>query len=207
MNTFRLPQDLRRVIGDEKIEFSVFAKRKQPKQSSYGTIIFALLWLTIPSIASYIFFKPLFVGEEVHFEVDDVPTTASWDDFEPMLIPSLLLILFLVIGIAVLIGGLISLFKKGGYYVGTKTRLINYRKGMIKYYDWEQFTGNIEVNFKKKNISLEMRRGRMRHRDDRSDEFVPEVLHLSGIEDIVQVERICRERIKENDPTPVIQNT
>ena len=34
------------------------------------------------------------------------------------------------------------------------------------------------------------------------DEFVPEIVHLSGIENIVDIEKICRERIKENDPTP-----
>lgn len=133
-----------------------------------------------------------------------MPMTANWDNLEPMLVPSLFLILFLVIGFGLLTWGLITLFKKGGYFVGTENRIINYNSGTIKYFDWEQFTGNVELNFNKKNISLEMRRGKIKKRDNGTDEFIPEILHLSGIENLIEVEKICRERIKENDPTPSI---
>lgn len=200
----QLPKDLLSVIGNETIDFSVYAKRKQPKVLSYGIIGFSLIWLVIPTIGSYAFFKPLFKGEDVRFKVNDVPTTANWENLEPMVFPSLILILFLAIGVGFLLWGIITLFKKGGYYVGTENRIINYLNGTIKYFDWEQFTGNIELNFKKKNISLEMRRGKMRKRNNGPDEFIPEILHLSGIENIIEVERICRERIKENDPTPAL---
>lgn len=202
MNQRRLPKDLRTVIGNESVDFSVYAKRKQPKSLSFGTIGFALFWLTLPSIGAYVFFKPLFKGENVNFKVNDVPTTANWDNLEPMIVPSLVLLLFLAIGIGLLTWGLITLLKKGGYYVGTEHRIINYNKGKIKYFDWEQFTGNIELNFKKKDISLEMRRGKIKKRKNGSQKFIPEKLHLSGIENLIEVERICRERIKENDPTP-----
>ena len=204
MNKLQLPKDLQTIIGNENIDFSVYAKRKQPKSSSFGIIGFSLLWLTLPSIGAYVFFKPLFKGENVNFKVNDVPTTANWDNLEPMIFPSLMLILFLAIGIGLLTWGLITLLKKGGYFVGTESRIINYNSGTIKYFDWEQFTGNIELNFNKKNISLEMRRGKIKKRDNGPDECIPEVLHLSGIENLIEVERICRERIKENDPTPAI---
>jgi hypothetical protein len=32
--------------------------------------------------------------------------------------------------------------------------------------------------------------------------YVPETIYLSGIPDVYQIEKICRTRIKENDPTP-----
>lgn len=205
MNRLQLPKDLKTVIGDEKVDFVVFAKRNQPKASSYATIIFALFWLIIPLIGSYAFFKPLFKGENVNFKVNNVPTIANWDNLEPIIFPSLMLFLFLAIGFGLLAWGLFSFFKKGGYYVGTEHRIINYKNGAIKYFDWEQFTGNIELNFNKKNISLEMRRGKFKKRSKGREEFVPDILHLSGIEDVIKVERTCRERIKENDPTPAIK--
>jgi len=200
----KLPKDLQTVIGNENIDFTVYAKRKQPKSTSFIIIAFSLLWLFFPLIGSYAFFKPLFKGENVNFKVNDIPTTANWDNLEPMIVPSLLLIFFLAIGFGLLISGLIALLKKGGYYVGTENRIINYNNGTIKYFDWEQFTGNIELNFNKKDISLEMRRGKIAKRDNGPDEFIPEILHLSGIENLIEVERICRERIKENDPTPAL---
>ncbi|MRI01702.1 hypothetical protein GH721_14260 [Kriegella sp. EG-1] len=203
MNISQLPKDLQTIIGDEELDFAVYAKRNQPKALSYGIILFSLFWLVLPSIGAYAFFSPLFKGEEVHFKSNDVPTTASLDNLEPMIVPSLLLLLFMVIGIGMFVWGIIMLTKKGGYFVGTKTRLINYRKGTIKYFDWEQFTGNTELNIKKQNISLEMRRGKMSSKKNGPDKFIPETLHISGIENLLKIESICRQRIKENDPTPM----
>ncbi len=204
MNTFQLPRDLKTVIGNETIDFSVFSKRKQPKKHSYSIILFSIVWLILPLIGAVAFFKPLFEGKDVNFSVNDVPTTANLDNIEPMLVPGVFLSLFVTIGIGMLIWGIVSLYKKGGYFVGTKTRLINYNNGTIKYYDWEQFTGNVELNISKNNISLEMRRGKMKHRENGPDKFVPEIIHLSGIENLLTVEQICRKRIKENDPTPAV---
>jgi hypothetical protein len=44
-------------------------------------------------------------------------------------------------GRAMLAGGIRSLFRKGGYFVGTSTRLIHSYKGKIRSIDWEQFSG------------------------------------------------------------------
>ena len=51
-----------------------------------------------------------------------------------------------------------------------------------------------------------MRRGKIKKQDNGPDEFIPEILHLSGIENLIEVEKICRERIKENDPTSALKN-
>ena len=55
------------------------------------------------------------------------------------------------------------IFKKGGYFVGTPTRLVRYQNGNIRSIDWEQFSGDIEVSGRdpKGNISLQMRTGRV----------------------------------------------
>ena len=203
MNAIRfLPTELESVIGKEKIEFSVFAKRYQPVGSSLGIIFFGAFWTAFTSIFVIAFFGPLFKGGETHFETNGVPTTASWENFGPMLVPSLIIGLFVLVGIGVLLWGFYSLFKKGGYFVGTATRLLHYRKGNISTYDWEQFTGNMKMNNKKGNISLELRSGKMVSRKNRSDEFVPEVINISGVPNVLEIEKICRKRIKENDPTP-----
>jgi hypothetical protein len=157
LNTFQpLPADLKSIIGTAEIDFSILSKRNQPLGKSYGIIGFGTIWTAFVSIFVIAFLGPLFKGEEVHFKVNDEPTTGSWENFEPMLVPSLLIGLFVIVGIALLIGGFYSLFQKGGYFVGTPNRLIHYRNGTIKTYDWEQFSGNIEVNSKKEDISLEV---------------------------------------------------
>ena len=98
------------------------------------------------------------------------------------------------------------MFRKGGYFVGTPLRLIHYRKGSIKSMDWEQFTGNMEISAKTRtqtgSISLQMRTGRMVSRKNGPDRYVPDVIYLSEVPYAQEIERICRRRIKENDPTP-----
>jgi hypothetical protein len=34
------------------------------------------------------------------------------------------------------------------------------------------------------------------------DRYVPDVIYMSKIPEAFEIERICRKRIKENDPTP-----
>jgi len=96
------------------------------------------------------------------------------------------------------------LFKKGGYFVGTPTRLVHFRNGTIRSIDWEQFSGDIEVNGneQKGNISLGLRTGKMVSQKNGPDRYVPDTIYISGIQEVYKVEKLCRMRIKENDPTP-----
>ena len=42
----------------------------------------------------------------------------------------------------------------------------------------------------------------MRSRDSGADRFVPDIVYITEIENVFDVEKKCRIRIKENDPTP-----
>jgi len=103
--------------------------------------------------------------------------------------------------------GIYSLFKKGGYFVGTPLRMISYQNGTVRSIDWEQFSGDIEVNGNEVsgNISLQMRTGKMVSSKNNRNRYVPDTIYISGIPNVYQVEQICRKRIKENDPTPPIK--
>jgi hypothetical protein len=202
MNDFTMPADLQSIIGNENIDFSVKAKRKQPVKNSLGTILFGAVWSAFVSIFVIVFFGPLFKGQETHFEVNGVPTTGSLENFRPMLTPALIIGVFVLIGIGMLTWGIYSLFQRGGYFVCTNNRLISYNKGIVNTYDWEQFTGNLEINGQKGDISLQLRSGKMVQRKNRPDEFVPDVINISGVTDVFEIEKNCRIRIKENDPSP-----
>lgn len=199
-----LPPDLQSVIGTEKVDFSVIAKRNQPLAKSLSIIAFGTVWTSFTSIFVIAFLGPLFKGNEAHFKVNGVPTTGSWDNFQPMLVPTLIIGTFVLVGIGMLSWGFYSIFQKGGYFIGTPNRFIRYHKGNINSYDWEQFSGNMEINNKKGDISMQLRTGKMVSRKNSSDEFVPDIIYISGVADILEIEKICRKRIKENDPTPAV---
>jgi len=170
----RLPANLITIVGSESKDFAVKAGRAQPRKQSYALIIFGAFW------------------------------TAFTSNLEPILFPALIIGLFVLIGIGMLSGGIYSLFKKGGYFVGTSTRLIHSYKGKIRSIDWEQFSGDIELSGDTLtgSISLQMRTGRMVSRKNGPDRYVPDVIYISKIPYVFEVEKICRRRIKENDPTP-----
>lgn len=201
-----LPRDLNTHIGSERKDFAVKAGRAQPRKKSLGIILFGTLWTAFTSIFVIVFLGPLFAGKEVHFESNGVPTVAGPGNLGPILVPALIIGVFVLIGLGMLAGGFYAMYRKGGYFVGTPLRLIQYRKGTIKSVDWEQFTGNIELKAHtrsmKGNLSLEMRTGRTVSRKNGPARYVPDVIYLSDIPYVLEIEKICRRRIKENDPTP-----
>ncbi len=204
LDKYDLPQNLLAVIDEEKIEFSVKAKRAKPVKSSMGLILFGIVWTAFTSIFVYAFFGPLFIGEEVHFTSNDVPTVASPDNLEPLIFPAIIIGIFVLVGLLMLGFGLYSLFRKGGYFVGTPLRLVSYQNGKVRSIDWEQFSGDIAVNGDEinGNLALQLRTGKMVSSKNNRKRYVPETIYLTGIESVYQIEKICRERIKENDPTP-----
>jgi hypothetical protein len=199
-----LPPDLDAAIGSEKKDFAVKAGLAQPREKSISKIRFGVLWTAVSSIFVFTFLEPLLYGEEVHFELNGVPTVASPDNLDPILVPAIIIVVFMFIGIIMLYRGIHSLLKKGGYFVGTPVRLVHYQNGNIRSIDWEQFSGEIEFNGNadKGNISLQMRTGRMVSRKNGPDEYVPDFIYILEIPNVFEVEQICRRRIKENDPTP-----
>lgn len=204
MENITLPPELSSFVSSENKEFTVKAGRAQPLKKSFSLILFGTVWTAFTSIFVFAFLIPLLQGKEVHFESNGVPTVASPDNLGDIVMPAIIIGIFVLIGIGMLSWGIYSIFKKGGYFVGTPTRLVHFQSGSIRSIDWEQFSGDIEVssNAKKGNISLQMRTGRMVSRKNEPDRYVPDVIYISEIPNVFEVEQICRKRIKENDPTP-----
>ena len=201
-----MPQALIDNVGNENKDFLVKAARSQPLRNSLGVLLFGTFWLAFTSIFVVAFFGPLFSGNEVHFTSNDMPVVAGPNNLKPLILPGLVIGLFVLVGLVMFGFGLYLMQKKGGYYVGTPTRLINYYRGTIRSVDWEQFSGDITVSGTetKGNITLGMRTGKMVSSKNGPERYVPDTLYISGIPDVYEVERICRKRIKENDPTPPV---
>ena len=204
IESYGLPGLLAQNLGGEKRDFAVMATRSQPLKMSLAVIVFGTIWLAFTSIFVIAFLGPVFAGREVHFLSNDVPVVAGPGNLRPLLLPALIIGIFVLVGLGMLRWGLRMLLKKGGYFVGTPTRLVHFRNGTIRSIDWEQFSGDIEVggNEQKGNISLGLRTGKMVSQKNGPDRYVPDTIYISGIPDVFKVEQLCRMRIKENDPTP-----
>jgi hypothetical protein len=204
MEQITLPPELNHAVDSEIRDFVVRAQRAQPVKVSIFLVLFGAFWLAFTSIFVVAFLGPLFQGKEVHFTANDVPAVAGPGNLGPIVVPALIIGLFVLVGLLMLGGGLYMMFRKGGYFVGTPTRLVHLHGGSTRSIDWEQFSGDIEVSGddRKGNISLGMRTGRMVSSKNGPERYVPDVIYISGIPNVYEVEKICRRRIKENDPTP-----
>jgi hypothetical protein len=206
MNNTELPIDLKKIIENEKVDFLVKAKRKYPLKKAFGTIALGLGMAAFVSLFVYAFFGPLLKDEEVHFEVNGNPVTASLADYSELILPGLIISFLVLAALWVNIYGIYLLIKKGGYIVGTETRMIQYQNGETTITNWEQFTGNVKIYTKINfgNLDYELRTGKIHSRKNQPDEFVPDIIYLAGIENIYDIEKKCKIRIKENDPTPAV---
>jgi hypothetical protein len=183
LEAISLPEGLIKAIGSESKDFAVEASHAKPVKNSLGMIIFGVLWLAFTSIFVITFIGPLLRGKEVEFTSNGVPVVAGPGNLEPITLPAVIIGIFALVGVGLLAIGLYSLFKQGGYFVGTPTRLKNYHKGNYRSIDWEQFSGDIEVrgNNQKGTITLGMRTGKMVSRKNGPDRYVPDMYYMSGI--------------------------
>ncbi len=203
------PYELWKGIGSEKPDFIVKAVRRTPLKSSLGLLAFGLVWLAFSSIFVFAFLGPVFMGQEVHFKSNGVPTVAGPGNLGPLLMPGGIIGIFVLVGIGMVAGAIYSIAAKGSWFAGTMTRLVEYRPNRMKSYDWEQFNGVIEVSGtpEKADITLQMRTGRMVSQKNGPDRYVPDAVYISGIPKGYEIEEVCRKRIKENDPTPALTET
>lgn len=199
-----LPDLLVENIGKEPIDFTVMATRKQPVRKAIALVIFGAGWLAFTSIFVIAFFGPLLSGGEVHFTSNDVPVVATRENLRPLLVPAIMLGIFVMVGAGMLGFGLYNMISGGGFYAGTPNRLIHYHNGVLRSVDWEQFSGDITVNGNetKGNLVLGLRTGQMVSQKNGPARYVPDEIYLCGIPDVYEIEKTCRQRIKENDPTP-----
>ncbi|WP_343329798.1 hypothetical protein [Polaribacter staleyi] len=206
MRSNTIPIELRNLISPEQTDFIVKSSRNYPKKNGLFLLFFSLFWNAFVSIFVIAFIIPVLSGKEVHFKENDVPTSGSLENWESILVPSLVIGLFVVVGIGLFIWAFVQLFQKGGYFVGTETRFIKYRNGKITVKDWEQFSGNIKMSNKSRvgDLELELRTGKMKSRNKGTDRFVPDIIYISGIKNVFEIEKKIRKRIKENAPTPKI---
>lgn len=199
-----LPPELSAFIDSENIDFAVKAGRAYPLNRAFFFIGFWSFWNAITWVCVLAFLWPLFFGNEVHIEINGIPTVVSPDNIEPIIVPAIMLWIFVLIWMWFLYAGIYVLLKKWWYFVGTSTRFIHFQQGKIRSIDWEQFSWDIEIsgNNSKGNISLKLKTGTMVSRENGPDRYVPDVIDIVEIPNAFEVEKICRRRIKENDPTP-----
>ncbi len=204
LSTTTLPSEILTNLGSESMDFAVKAARIRPLRSTMSLLFFSLLWLTITGIFLAAMFGPILVGQESHFTSNGVPVVAGPGNLRPLLWPGIFMSVFVLVGVVTFGNSIYSFIKKGGYFVGTPSRLVYSSGNSIHSIDWEQFSGDIVVqgNAQKGDISLQMRTGQMVSRKNGPSQYVPDTIYICGIPNASEIEALCRKRIKENDPTP-----
>lgn len=190
MENIELPLELYNETGSESIDFAVKAGRFQPPRNG---MILLLAGIAIASFFAAII-SPALQSAGNQDENPGISGSVYW-----IIISCSLALILLIFGLVAT--GILS--KRSGYYAGTSSRFIHYREKRLRSIDWEQFTGDIEVKgtAKRGSIAFKLRTGSFvsgRGFDNRR--FVPEVIYFSGIPDVYEIAKICRKRIKENNP-------
>jgi len=203
MTQENIPQEINTLLNGELYDFAVRANLAQPRKKSLSSLWTGIIFLLVAGFFGFFMFGPLLWGENVHFIQNGVPTVASLSNWRPLIAPTLFVGAFFLLGVGIITSAIYFLFAKGNWFIGTPKRLIIYNKKKTRSIDWEQFNGDVELggNPDKGTISLKMRTGEMIKRKGEAV-YIPEIIYLSEIPNAFEIEKICSQRIKENDPTP-----
>ncbi len=196
------PKILLDSIGSETQDFAIKAKKAYP--SSFGLFLlgFSALWSTITGIFAFTFLVPLFQGEVAEITFNNQLVSGSLDNLQPILLPILHNILFLLIGLVIIIAGFYFLFKEGGYFVGTPHRLYILNGSKLQSIEWELFSGKNTVTGSSQfgNVILELHTDPENKKRRKPNIIAPDKIFLQGIPNPYQIEKLCRQRIQQNDP-------
>jgi hypothetical protein len=202
-----LPDELLNEIGSETKEFVVKGTHLRPVTlNSITQLIIGILW-----VGGFIW-----IGFFLLNEFGPADITAA-EPPEPVINKSftdkflndgwaigLLYLAFLLPGIWNLRKTLIPLFKSGGIFVGTPQRILNYRNGEIISYGWDEFLLKTKVtgNAIKGNLTLTRTTGYYMNagRTAGGQKFyIPYIVFMSGIQNVFDIEKICKRRIEEKN--------
>lgn len=191
-----LPQELYDAIGSETRDFAFKAGALKPFRKARTPMIGGIVWMA--------FFSLIFFGI---FDLDLRGMIAAGAAENKPINPAYYLLgfigIFYLIGLIIMGKGIIPLIRRGGWFAGTQERLIHYRKGNIRSIDWEQFTGDMKVrcNDGKGSISMSLRTGIIKRRKG-GQTYVPDVIFMTAIQGVSDIENFCRKRIRENSSLP-----
>ena len=201
MNNLKFPIELDEILVNENIDFSVLGLRTQTPK--YSIIIISIV-LPVAVSFGYVFFTSLPIFYKRHFNLlvnAELKPNSSSDRLTENGLYLAVILMFLIVSCIILYKKVIPYFTKEGYFIGTDCRLIKYKNGILKYYDWEQFTGKVENANNEKDLFLELRRGHFVSRKNSSDEFIPEYVFIASDTNILEIQKICKQRIEENNPS------
>lgn len=197
-----LPEELLTAIGSENKDFVVKGTRLRPVSGSLTQVILGCLWVGIFIWIGIVIFRPSDTSVDPASEAKSLKLFNDDGTLNQDLGIYLLYAIFLVPGIWHLTKTIIPLLKPGGIFVGTPKKLLNFRNGELISYDWDMFTMKTKVrgNSVRGDLTLIRTTGYKTQRDGSGTSYyVPYIVYISGIPDVFEIEKICKQRIKESD--------
>ncbi|MFK8265288.1 hypothetical protein [Capnocytophaga cynodegmi] len=186
-----IPQSLNYVINGENVEFFSFSRRSATWNNVILSFVMGLIFSVVGVFVLDIEMNLFAFLRGEYGEETNIIALLSEGRLPVLVIGSL----FSLAGMWVFVSAIFMIFSEGGYFVGTPTRLIHYKKGDVKIYMWELFTDEIKVDIHKSYIRFTLKIGKY-ERKDKTEVFVPYKVEVISAENVSKIERVARERIR-----------
>jgi hypothetical protein len=200
MQDIILPDDLNTALASESKDFVVKGRFVKPLWDSMSYILMGAFWLFIIVYMGTGFNFSYFSIDLLKEIIVGYKEALINKEYAQVIFPVAFFGIFSGIGLYLLFyKGVRILLKKGGIFVGTPTKLYNYKGGHVYYTDWVEFTGNIKIkgNDTKGTLIIERTTGYMQHRNKSSSVYVPYTAYIEGIQNVNEIAKICKKRIAE----------
>jgi hypothetical protein len=202
-----LPPELNSNVGAEQKDFALKSKYQKPLAQLIPQMIAFVIFVGVTSFLVVNYMTRLLNGENIYVTSNNVVKMGNLENLQPLLAPGLMIGFLFLLAWIIFIYNIVKMVRGGGYFVGTNTRLVSQNKGKIRSIDWQQFTGETSVsgNATKGNVSLQLKNMIRVGSRNKKDIYKNEMIYFVNVRNAIEIEKICRTRIKENDITPVQQ--
>ncbi len=203
-----LPKQFRKQLKEEEVEFIAYS-RKYAKKRKRNLMMAAVAHLIFGTVFLVIIAWPFFMGKPFVYNngVNTPYISLAYENLTPFSGPFIVPTIVYVLALLLFIKAFLTRFKKGHYIVGTRNKLIIYKKKILESKAWHEFTrfitvedmgnyGNLTLIVSLTNVSY------LATASFESKKDVDEKIELSEIPNFREVEKKCRILIR-NSKTKV----
>ena len=196
-----IPAEIKNLIQDEEIDFCVLSKLYQKRSDSIGQIFGGVFLILFSTGVLYLLFQNIF--QLASFTIEAIVNQFNNTGFMGFIFHVLVISIFEILGLLMFFGGIINLFNKGGYFIGTNKRFISFRKGKFLSYDWEQLHSEGVMLDLPDNLSIKLRTGYIRSSGSKQkhnyrETFIHDQFWMVGIENAKEIAKKCNIRVELN---------
>ena len=193
----QIPSELKSLLGEENVQFFVKADKERTTKELWSVIRGGLFWIIIIGGIFTAMVYELLLGKPTSLYIGNTYTTISPDDLSPLFGFFIFGFFFVLPGFILIALGIFGFFRKGGYFLGTQSRLLQLNSwNECSVHDWSGFQNKIDLFFTntKGNLMFTLKETEIIKRGGEKRQK-HKIMRMAEIRYAKEIKEFCHEKI------------